>query len=187
MTTLAHGEIAKGERVALREKRLGDASEDYRWRSEPELTRFDAARPLTLTYQEYLALYREELFYPSPYRRSLAIEDETGRHIGNIMYYNIDTLRLEAELGITIGERTHWARGYGSEAIGLLLEYLLAKLGFQRVYLKTLAWNRRARRCFEKAGFRECGRTSRGGNDFVLMECRRDWLRQRDGAVTPSA
>ncbi len=176
MTTLAHGEIARGERVALREKRLGDASEDYRWRSEPELTRFDAARPLTLTYQEYLALYREEILYPSPYRRSLAIEDETGHHIGNIMYYNIDSLRQEVELGITIGERSYWGRGYGSEAVALLLEYLLGKSGFGRVYLKTLAWNQRARRCFESAGFHECGRASRAGNDFILMECRQEWL-----------
>jgi len=102
VTTLAQGEVARGARVALREKRLGDAPDDYRWRSEPELSRYDAARPLVVTYHEYLALYREELLYPSPYRRSLAIEDEAGRHIGNIMYYNIDTLRQEAELGITM-------------------------------------------------------------------------------------
>ena len=37
MTTLAQGEVARGARVALREKRLGDAPDDYRWRSEPEL------------------------------------------------------------------------------------------------------------------------------------------------------
>ena len=176
MTTLAQGEVARGARVALREKRLGDAPDDYRWRSEPELSRYDAARPLVVTYHEYLALYREELLYPSPYRRSLAIEDEAGRHIGNIMYYNIDTLRQEAELGITIGERQYWGRGYGAEAVQLLLEYLLGKLGLRRVYLKTLSWNRRAHRCFEKAGFRECGRTSRGGSSFILMECRREWL-----------
>jgi RimJ/RimL family protein N-acetyltransferase len=182
MTTLAHGEIARGQRVVLREKRLGDASEDYRWRSEAELTRFDAARPLTLTYQEYLALYREELFYPSPYRKSLAIEDESGRHIGNIMYYNIDALRQEAEVGITIGERTHWNLGYGTEAIHLLLEHLLGKLGFRRVYLKTLSWNQRARHCFAKAGFHECGRASRAGNDFVLMEFRQEWLQPEQDA-----
>ena len=176
MTTLAQEEVARGARAVLRAKRLGDAPDDYRWRSEAELSRYDAARPLTLTYHEYLALYREELLYPSPYRRSLAIEDGAGHHIGNIMCYNIDTLRQEAELGITIGERRYWGRGYGAEAVQLLLEYLLGKLGFRRVHLKTLAWNRRARRCFEKAGFANCGRTYRGGNSFVLMEFRREWL-----------
>ncbi len=160
----------------LREKQLGDASNDYRWRTDRDLARFDAARPLTMNFQEYLALYREELLYPSPSRRSLAIEDETGRHIGNIMYYNIDTLRQDAELGITIGERRCWGQGYGTEAVRLLLQFLLGRKSFGRVHLKTLAWNQRAQRCFEKAGFVECGRSRRGDNDFILMEFRREWL-----------
>jgi RimJ/RimL family protein N-acetyltransferase len=176
MTTLVQGEVARGERIVLREKRLGDAPDDYRWRTQAELSRYDAARPLSLTYQEYLAIYREELLYPSPYRRSLAIEDEAGGHIGNVMYYNIDTLRQEAELGITIGEREFWNRGYGTETIRVLGDLLLARMGYRRVYLKTLAWNRRAQRCFEKAGFGVCGRSSRAGNSFVMMELRREWL-----------
>jgi RimJ/RimL family protein N-acetyltransferase len=176
MTTLVEGAVARGERVVLREKRLGDAANDFRWRSQPELSRYDAARPLTITFQEYLALYREELLYGSPYRRTLAIEDPAGRHIGNVMYYNLDTLRQETELGITIGERGAWGRGYGSEAVRLLVEHLLGGMGLRRVYLKTLTWNRRARRCFEKAGFAEYGRSERGGNSFVLMELRREWL-----------
>jgi RimJ/RimL family protein N-acetyltransferase len=106
----------------------------------------------------------------------LAIEDETGQHIGNIMYYNIDMLRGDVELGITIGERWCWGQGYGSEATRLLVEHLLGRMGFHRVHLKTLAWNRRARRCFETAGFVEYGRIHRNGDAFVLMECRREWL-----------
>jgi RimJ/RimL family protein N-acetyltransferase len=186
MTTLVHGEIARGTRVLLREKRLGDAPDDYRWRTEPDLSRYDAALPLTVTYQEYLALCREELLYPSPYRRSLAIEDEAGRHIGNIMYYNIDTLQQEAEVGITIGERQHWGQGYGTEAVRLLVEYLLGRMGFRRLHLKTLAWNRRAHRCFEKAGFAECGGAHRGGNEFIFMELRREWLPAPDEPVGDS-
>ena len=174
MTTVVHGEVARGTRILLRQKQLGDAPDDYRWRTVAELTRYDAARPLALTYQEYLALHREEILYPSPYRRSLAIEDEAGRHIGNIMYYNIDTLRQEAELGITIGEQQCWSRGYGTEAVRLLAEHLFGKLGFRRVHLKTLTWNQRARRCFEKAGFVECGQTVRSGDSYLLMELRRE-------------
>ena len=176
MTTAVYGEVVRGAKVLLREKRLGDATDDFRWRSEPELSRYDAARPLTVNYQEYLALYREELLYPSPYRRSLAIEDESGRHIGNVMYYNIDAVRQEAEFGITIGERDYWGQGYGSEAARLLVEVLLTKRGFRRVHLKTLSWNRRARRSFEKVGFAECGRSYRSGNSFILMEIRREWF-----------
>ena len=176
MTTAVDGEVARGVRAVLREKRLDDAEDDYRWRSEPDLSRYDAARPLSIDYQEFLALYREELLYPSQYRRSLGIEDEAGKHIGNVTYYNIDAVHHEAELGITIGEPDYWSKGYGTEASRLLVDRLLRELDFKRVYLKTLEWNYRARRSFEKAGFTECGRAYRSGNSFILMEIRREWL-----------
>ena len=180
MTTAVDGEVARGVRAVLREKRLDDAGDDYRWRSEPDLSRYDAARPLSMDYEEFLALYREELLYPSQYRRGLGIEDEAGKHIGNVMYYNIDAIRHEAEFGITIGERDFWGQGYGSEAARLLIDVLLTKRGFRRVHLKTLSWNRRARRSFEKVGFVECGRSYRSGNSFILMEIRREWLTPTD-------
>jgi len=176
MTTTVEGEVARGELVVLREKRLGDAYNDYRWRTDAELARFDAARPFAATYNDYLALFRDELTYPSPYRRSLAIEDAQGRHIGNAMYYNIDTIRREAEIGITIGEREYWGKGYGADAVQTLVRHIFRRTGFRRIYLKTLDWNTRAQRSFEKAGFRICGRARRGGNAFVVMECMSAWL-----------
>lgn len=176
MTTLVQGEVARSARVVLREKRLGDAQDDYRWRSDAELSRYDAARPLRMSYQDFLAIYRDEMAYPSPHRRSLAIEDEAGHHIGNVMYYNVETMRRQAELGITIGEREYWGQGYGVEAVRLLVDHLLGKMRLRRVHLKTLTWNERAQRCFEKAGFVECGRARRDGHDFILMEFRREWL-----------
>ena len=176
MTTTVEGEIARGELVVLREKRLGDAHNDFRWRTDAELARFDAARPFGATYHDYLALFRDELTYPSPYRRSLAIEDVEGRHIGNAMYYNIDTIRREAEVGITIGERDYWGKGYGTDAVKTLVRVIFGATGFRRIYLKTLDWNERAQRSFEKAGFRVCGRSRRGGNAFIVMEFMSAWL-----------
>lgn len=176
MTTTLEGEVARGERIVLREKRLGDAPNDYRWRTDAELARFDAARPFSATYNDYLALYRDELTYPSPYRRSLAIETHDGRHIGNVMYYNIDGVRREAEIGITIGERDYWAKGYGRDAVETLVRHIFRTTGFRRVYLKTLDWNVRAQRAFEAAGFRVCGHSRRGANSFVIMELLAAWM-----------
>lgn len=180
MTTIIEDEIARGELVVLRKKRLGDASNDYRWRTDAELTSYDAARPFSSNYNDYLALFRDELLYPSPYRKSMAIEDMDGRHIGNVMYYNIDNIRREAELGITIGERSYWGKGYGRDAVITAVEHVFRSTGFRRVYLKTLDWNVRAQRAFERAGFRMCGRLRRGINTFVVMEFMASWL-ERDG------
>lgn len=176
MTTTVNGEVARGELVILREKRLGDAHNDFRWRSDSDLARYDAARPFSATYHDYLALYRDELSYPSPYRRSLAVESQDGRHIGNVMYYNIDGVRREAEIGITIGERDFWSRGYGRDAVLTLVKHIFQVTHFRRVYLKTLDWNVRAQRSFEAAGFRICGRSRRGANSFVVMELLAPWL-----------
>jgi RimJ/RimL family protein N-acetyltransferase len=180
MTTTTEGEVARGRMAVLREKRLSDARQDFAWRSDPELARYDAARPFAAAYEDFVALYRDELGYPNPYRRTLAIEDARGRHIGNAMYYNIDTIRREAEIGITIGERPYWNQGYGADAVEALVRYIFDVTGFRRIYLKTLDWNERAQRAFQKAGFRVCGRTRRGGNAFVIMECMAAWLEPED-------
>jgi RimJ/RimL family protein N-acetyltransferase len=176
MTSVAKGEVARGAKVVLRAKRPSDAADDYAWRSDAEMARFDAARPFSASFDDFRALYEEELVYPSPSRRTLAIEDHAGRHIGNVMYYNIDYAHGEAELGITIGVREYWGQGYGTDAVRALVRHLFTKTALRRVYLKTLDWNKRARRCFEKAGFVVYGANRRGGHDFTLMELRREWL-----------
>ncbi len=108
--------------------------------------------------------------------RNLAIEDESGRRIGNVMYYNVDRWRKEAEIGISIGQREYWGRGYGSDAVRTLVRYLFRATDLRRLYLHTLDWNVRAQRAFYKAGFRPCGTAYRNGHTFVVMEVRRDWL-----------
>jgi RimJ/RimL family protein N-acetyltransferase len=176
MTSVVRGEVVRGAKVVLREKRASDATADYAWRSDAELARFDAARPFSASFDDFRALHGEEVAYPSPSRRTLAIEDHAGRHIGNVMYYNIDHAHGEAELGITIGVREYWGQGYGTDAVRALVRHIFTRTALRRVYLKTLDWNERARRCFEKAGFVAYGAIRRGGHDFTLMEVRREWV-----------
>jgi RimJ/RimL family protein N-acetyltransferase len=182
MTAVVEGELARGSLIVLRAKTMADAEQDYEWRRDPELATFDAARPYNGSLREYINVFSDELSYPSPYRRTVAVEDTEGRHIGNVMYYNIDAQRGEAELGITIGERDCWGRGCGSEAVQLLAEVLFGRLGFVRLHLKTLTWNERAHAAFRKAGFREYGRAQRGPSHFVLMELRAEWPRAGNAA-----
>ena len=163
------------EKVYLREKRLEDAPDDYAWRKDPDLARLDAAAPLTAKFSDYLAAFREELEHPTPNQRRFAIDAKDGTHIGNCMYYDIDTRRSEAELGIMIGKRAYWNQGLGTEAVRALLRHIFTDTALQRVHLKTLAWNKRAQRCFQKSGLRECQRLQRNGQRFVVMEiCRED-------------
>ena len=180
--TRPEGELARGTRVVLRSKRLSDAPQDYAWRRDPDLARYDASPPLRGTYAEFLTTYTEELLHPPTYRRVIAVDDLQGRHIGNAMHYNIDLARREAEVGITIGEPAYWGRGYGSEAVELLVDYIFTNTSLTRLYLHTLDWNRRAQRSFARAGFRDCGRSRRSGHFFHVMEVRREWRWREDYA-----
>ena len=163
----------RGNKVVLREKRLEDAKEDYAWKTDPELTRLDAALPLRMTFQDYSGFYAEELRYPGWSRRQFGIDTLEGKHIGNCSYYNLDEFRGEAEVGIMIGDRSYWDKGYGAEAITILIDYLFRETKLQRVYLHTLEGNTRAQKCFTRCGFAPCGHKVRDGHNFVIMEIHR--------------
>ena len=90
MTAIIEGELARGALIVLRSKTIDDAAQDYEWRRDPELATFDAARPYGGSLRDYTSIYVDELKYPCPYRRTIAVEDFVGPHIGNVRYYNAD-------------------------------------------------------------------------------------------------
>ena len=177
--------MVRGEKVVIREKRIEDAPDDYAWRTDEELARLDATRPIRMSFEDFLKFSKEELMYSNRTSKRLAIDSLDGRHIGNCMYYDIDHRRGRAELGIMIGDRDYWDKGYGTDAVDSLLTHVFITTSLQVVYLHTLDWNHRARRSFAKSGFREVKQVRRGGLDFVLMETdRQAWkglYQQRSG------
>lgn len=175
MTTAAPRIVASGVLVRLREKTLDDARRDYMWRRDEELARYDAAVPIATSFRNFVTTLSEDLANVTVYRRSFAIEDSaSGRHIGNIMYYGYDPVRRDAEIGITIGDRAYWGRGYGTDALRAMLHYLFVRRGMHRAFLHTLTWNERAQAAFLKAGFRPLRTVRRDGKRFELMEIHRD-------------
>ena len=171
----------RGQKVVLREKRIEDAPDDFAWRSDEELAKLDATRPLNMTYDDFLRYARTEIDDPGPRSKRLAIDTLDGRHIGNFMYYDLDLRRGEAELGIMIGDRDYWGKGYGSDALRAVQDYIFTHTTLTRVYLHTLEWNERARRSFTKAGMREVKTVRRSGMKFVRMEMlRHEWETLRE-------
>jgi len=172
--------LLRGEKVVIREKRLEDIADDYAWRTDDELARLDATRPIKMSYQEFVRYSKEELIYAGASSKRLAIDTLDGHHIGNCMYYDISNKRGEAELGIMIGDCGYWSKGYGTDTVNTLLDHIFTNTSLTRVYLHTLEWNHRAQRSFEKAGFRHVKKLRRSGMDFILMETLKpDWERRR--------
>ncbi len=178
----------KGEKVVIREKRVDDIADDYAWRTDEELSRLDATQPLRMSFSEFARFSREEIVYDSSASRRLAIDTFDGLHIGNCMYYDINFKRGETELGIMIGDRDYWDKGYGTDSVDALLDHIFSTTPLDRVYLHTLDWNVRAQRAFAKSGFREVKKVRRSGLDFLQMDIRReDWERRRRNGHAPEA
>jgi len=169
-----------GSKIKLRKKRLSDAFNDYIWQNDPELARLDASSTLDITFSQYIGEYAAELrSSPSRYDCWFAVDTLDGKHIGNCGYYSLNGIKREAELGIMIGDRNYWDRGYGADTVNAMLSYIFNETNLERIYLKTLESNSRAQRCFRKCGFTPCGSMVRGGYNFVLMEVnRKQWKEQ---------
>ena len=164
----------EGKLIRIREKRVEDIPDEYAWRVDEELSRLDATRPLTMSYDDFLRYSKEEMQFPNFRSKRLAVETIEGVHIGNVMYYDLNMRNAETELGIMIGNKEYWGKGYGTDIVKTLLKHLFEDLKLERVYLHTLAWNYRAQSSFSKSGFREIRAVRRGGQDFLLMEVNRN-------------
>ena len=168
-----------GSKVRLRDKRLADAAGDHAWQVDPELAQLDAVPVLPITFSEYQSSYANELRYPSLVRCRFAIETLDGKHIGNCAYYGVNEAAGETELGIMVGNRDYWDKGYGTDAITTLVSYIFRQIKLKRVHLKTLDSNVRAQKCFEKCGFTPCGHLLKDGFSFMRMEITREQWEKR--------
>ncbi|MFX0091912.1 MAG: GNAT family N-acetyltransferase [Candidatus Hodarchaeota archaeon] len=104
------------------------------------------------------------------------VELETDTLIGRCLLFNIDQVNRTAMLGILIGEKTYWGKGYGQDGTILLLDYAFNLLNLKCIMLGTFSYNKRAINCYKKVGFKEIGRRRQakiiGGKtfDIILMD-----------------
>ena len=179
-----HGSFITGEKTRLREKKLSDVRNDYRWQSDPELAELDAAPILITSFSIYLLDYASVLHSKNKNRYPLAIETLDGQHIGNCTFYDISEEKSEAQIGIMIGNRDYWNNGYGTDVINTMTHYFFTNTSLQRIYLKTLDWNHRAQKCFARCGFLPDGKLKRDGHNFLLMQLKREqWEKRRNNGT----
>ena len=114
-----------------------------------------------------------------------AIEAD-GKLIGQCALFNFNHVAHTGELGITIGDKSYWGRGYGTEAIGLLIDYGFHHHNLNRIFLTVIGNNARAIGAYKRCGFVEEGRlrshvwSSGAYIDLVYMGIlREEWLLQQ--------
>lgn len=142
------------ERIRLRRAEREDLPTFLRWINDPEVRQgLDLYLPISMAQEES---WFESMLKRPPEEQSLCIEVKAGKGwklIGNCGYFNLESRVRSAELGILIGEKDHWGKGFGAEAIQLLLKFGFETLNLNRMYLRVYENNPRAQRTYEKAGF----------------------------------
>jgi RimJ/RimL family protein N-acetyltransferase len=139
---------------------LGAAELWYRWHNDME-SGLLAGSPGHRTpgsleeYQQTIDGYLKAKDRAHPF---LIVDLATDRPIGWCALFVADAVNRRASMSILIGEKEYWSQGYGQDAVRALLNYGFQLLNLNAVELVVHEENERARRCYEKLGFKVTGR-----------------------------
>jgi len=178
--------------VRLRPVTEADLPDYVRWLNDPEVTQFLSMEPGQVTLEGEREWLARQQAPDSPHHVWAVTVD--GRHVGNCAL-DLDERQPTATMGLHIGEKSYWGRGFGTTVVSRVLEVAFRDHHLERVQLSAWAFNRRAIHCYEKCGFRREGASLRavlkGGRwidkvDMGLL--RADWeaylAPPQDGLVT---
>ena len=145
--------LAQGRKTTLREFSRADVDRWLEWpRHTDPLYHVFNAPPMTARQRDsYWASQRQ-----SPTSRLYAVEDLSEVLVGRIGLREIDWYALSAVLGISF-RADRLGEGLGTDAMKVFLGYFFGPLGMDVLFLDVAAYNERARRCYERCGFRHLG------------------------------
>ncbi|MDR1329131.1 MAG: GNAT family N-acetyltransferase [Oscillospiraceae bacterium] len=144
-----------GEHIYLSPVNPDDAEIYTKWLNDPEVTDWisQTARIFSLSAERKVL---EKMADEGGYIFAIVRLSDDAL-LGNCGIHDIIHTNRRATVGIFIGEAENRSRGYGSEALRLLLGYGFNTLNLHNIMLTVQSDNARAIRCYEKIGFREYG------------------------------
>lgn len=174
----------RGERITLRHPTMNDAKTIFHWERDDEVWRYDPRRPFSSNMSDFLPVFERNYVHGNGRQFWFIIEDEKHIPIGTITYFNIDYRLGQVEIGLGLGDKTRWGKGYGPEAIRTLVQFLFSHPGLTRIYAETARANQPSRRAFAKANFVEVSQIydpRSSGEPWILLEIRKqrkDYLKK---------
>ena len=144
--------MIKGKKVDLVGVSMGYLPFYVRWFNDPEVTDMlgDTRFPFSEGKERE---WIEQQLVPKDDKRAFTVLTKKGRPIGNAGFNEIDFQNRYAVLGIAIGEKDFWDRGYGEDNIVTLMKFGFEELGMHKIELGVHSTNERAIACYKKCGF----------------------------------
>ena len=143
-----------GNRIYLSPINADDVEIYTKWLNDPAVS-------INLgSYSKLISLHNERSFLEklALEGHNYAIVTDGGVLLGNIGLFDIDGISRTATVGLFIGEASERGKGYGAEALRLIVAYGFKTLNLQNIMLNVNAANEQALACYKKVGFREFGR-----------------------------
>lgn len=143
-----------GEKVCLRAYKEEDIKMAMKLVNDKELKKF-----LVTNIPFPMSLWEEEAWVKSQKgsesgEYNFAIEDiKTGKYIGGCGIQKVNWLTRVAVVGIMIGDKDYWGKGYGTDAMKVLMKFIFEDMNISKIRLHTFSFNERAKKCYEKCGF----------------------------------
>lgn len=143
----------ESDRIYLRPMEITDTDKIVSWRNKDLVRRCFIYQKL-FTKEGHMDWIRTQVDHGHVVQ-FIICEKSDDRDVGSVYLRDIDREQGFAEYGIFIGEEDALGKGYGTQAADLILAYAFEKLKLKSVFLRVFADNMRARKSYEKAGFRQ--------------------------------
>jgi diamine N-acetyltransferase len=178
-----------GERIRLRRNERSDIPKFVDWLNDPEVRRYLLINlPISQAneeewFEKMLKLPANEQPFGIEIREVVPGDGkEQWRLIGNCSFMDINPTVRSAEVGLFIGDKTCWNKGYGTEVMQLLLRLGFDTYNLNRIFLRVHEANKGGIRAYEKAGFVHEGRLRQGifqngeyGDMLLMSVLRAEW------------
>ena len=174
--------MLRGAKVTLRAVERTDVPRLWELRNDAEIEQISSGVPRPRSTAEMEAWFDKLVADRDAH---VFVIESDGRLVGQCNVREIDPVNRRAELGISL-LAAEIGKGFGSDAVRVLLDYAFRHLNLHRVWLDTLATNERGLRAYKACGFTEEGRLRQHEwsdgryEDLVLMGVlREEWERAR--------
>ncbi|ERI94324.1 acetyltransferase, GNAT family [Clostridiales bacterium oral taxon 876 str. F0540] len=146
-----------GEKVILREFQERDLERMHQWVNNEEITKNLSFAIFPRTLNDSMSYLKKQLDRESNSYVNFVISEKNDpehKYIGSIGLKDIDYIHRKGELNIALGYIENMSKGYGTDAVKLILEYGFNRLGLNKIYLRFIKFNEGARKAYEKAGLK---------------------------------
>lgn len=147
----------EGELVRFRELRDSDLELAQGFINDPEVAKNLTPRiPYLATLKDEKVFFDSISFMKDTYNFAIEAKD-SNKYIGGCGVNEIDWKNSVATVGIMIGDKNYWSKGYGTDAMKLLVKFIFEQMNINKVKLCVYSFNKRAEKCYEKTGFKKEG------------------------------